>query len=337
MRLGLSADTYRWIAFPWMRADRPDFRATSHYAPYIVSVTPPDSKAELPDWLMDRVVVHGLTALTMDLGFLGNRARASAFGARCAAGGVQLLGSVSVDLVAGPDRWGNAASEGANAYFDSARADALTSGWIGDSEAEIASTAIRLAADAGAPVLSLVHGQPDRANRYSPEPNLSDQLQRIESNVRSLLPLAADAGVTLALEPHMDYRCAELVSVVEAVGSPHLRLVLDVASPLAVTEDPLDATRLAAPYVVATHLRDMRVQALTEIATGALFHTPIGDGHVPVEAILEIVNRGAPDPNELVHCLKIVTRPEYDVEAWLAASLAAVRRYTARSRSHDLP
>ena len=333
MRLGLAADTYRWIAYPWMRADRPAFRATSHYAPHILSVTPPAIDADVPDWLLDRVLAHRLSALTMDIGLLGSLAQASDFGSRCADAGVCVLGSVSVDLVAEPDRWGNATPKVGSAYFDPAKAGNLQTGWIGDSEAAIASTAIQWAAEAGVPILSLVHGQPDRVNRYSPEPNLLDQLQRMEANVRTLLPLAADAGVTLALEPHMDYRCGDLVSVVEAIGAPHLRIVLDVASPLAVTEDPLDAARLAAPHIAATHLRDMRVQALTEIATGALFHTPIGEGHVPVDGILEIVSDSAPDPTEVVHCLKIVTRPEHDVEAWLAASVAAVRGYAARP--HD--
>ena len=333
MRFGLSADTYRWIAYPWMRADRPAFRAASHYAPHILSVNPPDPEADLPNWLLDRVRAHGLSALTMDLGLLKNRDHASAFGARCADAGVQILGSVSADLVAGSDRWGHAASEGSTAHFDQERASSLQSGWTGDSEASIAAIAIRLAADAGASVLSLVHGQPDRPNRYSPQPVLADQLRRIESNVQSLLPLAADLGVTLALEPHMDYRFAELVPIVEAVASPNLRLVLDVASPLAVTEDPLDAARLAAPYVVATHLRDMRVQALTEIATGALFHTPIGEGHVPVDRILDILHDRSVEPDALIHCLKIVTRPEHDVEAWLTASLATVRSYA----SHKSP
>ena len=333
MRLGLAADTYRWIAYPWMRTDRPTFRATSHYAPHILSVTPPESSADVPDWLLNRVLAHGFSALTMDLGLLGSRSRASEFGSRCSAAGVRLLGSVSVDLVAEPDRWGSAACADANAHFDPTAAGVLQSGWIGDTEALIAATAVRLAADAGAAVLSLTHGQPDRANRYSPKPSLAHQLQRIETNVRTLLPIAADRGVTLALEPHMDYRCAELVPVVEAIGSPHLRLVLDVASSLAVTEDPLDAACIAAPYVVATHLRDMRVQALTEVATGALFHTPIGEGHIPVEQILSVVSDGATDPGPVIHCLKIVTRPEHDVEGWLAASAAAVRRYAVQSHA----
>ena len=328
MRLGLSAETYRWVAFPWMRADRPAFRSTSHYAPYLLSVAAPDQEADVPNWLLERVVAHGLTALALDLGLLGSQARASDFRVRCTEAGVRVLGSASVNLVADPDRWGTVPSAYDTARFEPARATSLTSGWIGDSEASIAAAALRLAADAGASVLSLVHGQPGRANRYSREPALANQLARIETNVRTLLPMAADLGVTLALEPHMDYRCAELVKVVEAVASPHLRLVLDVASPVAVTEDPLDAARLAAPYVVATHLRDMRVQALTEIATGAMFHAPIGQGHVPVDRILNVLHDRAADPGGLTHCLKIVTRPEHDVEAWLTASVATVRQYT---------
>lgn len=333
MRLGLSADTYRWIAYPWMRADQPAFRSTGHYAPHILSVTPPATEADVPVWLLERVLAHRLTALSLDLGLLGSRDRATAFGVRCSSAGVHLLGSVSVDLAAGPERWGHLQSGDPNAHFDPAIAGALTSGWTGDSEASITATAMRLASEAGASVLSLVHGQPGRAHRYSPEATVAAQMARIEVNVRTLLPLAADLDLTLALEPHMDYRCAELVKVVEAVGSPRLRLVLDVASPLAVTEDPLDAAAAAAPYVVATHLRDMRVQALTEIATGALFHTPIGEGHVPVDKILDVLSDQAPDPNGLIHCLKIVARPEHDVEAWLSDSLATVREYASHKAS----
>ena len=333
MRLGLAADTYRWIAYPWMRADRSAFRSTSHYAPHILSVTPPATEADVPAWLLERVLAHRLTALSLDLGLLGSRDRAAAFGVRCSSAGVRLLGSVSVDVAAGPERWGHRQSDEPKARFDPAIAGVLKSGWTGDGEASITATAMRLASEAGASVVSLVHGQPGRANRYSPEATVAEQLARIEANVRTLLPLAADLGLTLALEPHMDYRCAELVKVVEAVGSPRLRLVLDVASPLAVTEDPLDAARAAAPYVVATHLRDMRVQALTEVATGALFHTPIGEGHVPVDRILDILDHRSPDPNGVIHCLKIVSRPEHDVEAWLSASLATVRDYASHKAS----
>ena len=210
-----------------MRTDRSEFRASSHYAPYTLSTDPPSMGAFVPDWLLARAVAHELSVLALDVGLLGDATRAQAFGQRCRTAGVELIGSVSVDLS--------------------------------------------------------------------------------------------------ALEPHMDYRCAELVQVVEAVGSPRLRLVFDFADSLSVNEDPLEAIHQAAPYTVAAHVRDMRVQALTEIATGAFFHTPVGDGHVPVGAMLDVLATASDDSERLPCCLKVVTRPEHDVEAWLRASIASVR------------
>ena len=74
MRLGLSAETYRWIAFPWMRTDRSAFRASGHYAPYTLSADPPAVDAFVPDWLLERTVSHGLSVLALDVGLLGDLA-----------------------------------------------------------------------------------------------------------------------------------------------------------------------------------------------------------------------------------------------------------------------
>ena len=325
MRLGLSAETYRWIAFPWMRVDNPKFRATGHYAPYTLSTTPPKLDAFVPDWLLARSVAHGLKVLTFDVGLLGDIAQARAFGQRCTAVGVELLGSVSLDLAAGPDSWDAASSTQDAARFDAEHASSLQTGWIGASEMAIASVAMTLAKAAGVSMLSLVHGQPGRAHRYDKSEPVACQLDRMASNASSLVPEAAALGLTLALEPHMDFRCAEFVRVIEAVGSSNLRLVFDVAMPLSVNEDPLEAAVRVAPYTVATHLRDMRVQALTEIATGAFFHVPIGEGSVPLAEILQVLNEECPNSGQLPCCLKVVTRPEHDAEAWLMASIAKVR------------
>ena len=140
-----------------------------------------------------------------------------------------------------------------------------------------------------------------------------------------LIPRAERLGLTLALEPHMDYRSTELLQVVEAIGSPALRLVFDFSDPLSVNEDPLDAARHVAPYVAAVHIRDMRVQALTEIATGAFFHAPLGEGNVPLLEMLQVINDSASSASSLPCCLKVVTRPEHDVEHWLEASIEWLR------------
>lgn len=308
-----------------MRTDRSAFRASGHYAPYTLSADPPALDAFVPDWLLERTVSHGLSVLALDVGLLGDLAQAQTFGQRCRAAGVELVGSVSLDLGAGEDKWAAGSMGDDSARFDFQRAGPLHTGWIGSCEMAIASAAMALAQVAGVSVLSLVHGQPGRTNRYDRSDPIQAQLMRIASNVRRLIPEADALRLTLALEPHMDYRCAELVQVVEAVASPRLRLVFDFADSLSVNEDPLEAAQRAAPYTVAAHVRDMRVQALTEIATGAFFHTPIGDGHVPVGAMLEVLANAVTDPEQLFCCLKVITRPEHDVEAWLRASIATVR------------
>ncbi len=327
MPLGLSAETYRWIAFPWMRIDRPAFGSSGHYAPHILSVSPPADDEGVAAWLIGRTRAHGLRALYLDAGLLGSEAEAGVVGQSLAGADITAVASVSVDLTADQESWGSPADENAirAARFDGARATSLLSGWTGPTGAAIAVRAMRLARAAGAVAISLVHGQPDRPNRYWSDPPLAGQLVGIERNVRGLLPPAEELGLTIALEPHMDYRAAELAGIVTAIDSPALRMILDVADPLAVNEDPLAAARRVAPFVVGTHLRDMRVQHLTEIATGTFFHTPIGEGSVPIREVLEVLEEAAEYPGDLLHFAEIVTTPDHDVEAWLTAGLEWLR------------
>ncbi len=327
MPLGLSAETYRWIAFPWMRVDRAAFGSSGHAVPHILSVAPPADDEGVVEWLLWRTQAHGLRALYLDAGLLNSEAEAVAIGQSLAEAGITCVASVSVDLTASPESWGTPSEENAIAAagFDVSRATSLLSGWAGPTRAAIAMRAMRLAHDAGAVAISLVHGQPDRPNRYWREPPLAEQLERIERNLRSLIAPAEELGLTLALEPHMDYRAAELAGIVTAIDSPVLRVILDVADPLAVNEDPLEAARRVAPFVIGTHLRDMRVQHLTEIATGTFFHTPIGEGHVPLREILDVLDEAAEHPRDLLHFAEVVTAPDHDVEAWLIASLDWLR------------
>ena len=53
-------------------------------------------------------------------------------------------------------------------------------------------------------------------------------------------------------------------------------------------------------------------------------------GDVPIEAILEVLQSEAPDPDSLEHCLEIVPTSEYNPEAWLNASLDWLRTNCAK-------
>ena len=239
--------------------------------------------------MIERVVAHGLSSLSMDGGWFEDLAPARAFRARMTDHNLTFQASVSVDLAASPDDWGSGGydpswSSRRVPTFDISRATAVRTGWTGDTPFDIAVRAMELAQAAGARVLSLVHGQPGRPNHYTKAPSIDEQIDRIVGSLKTLLPIADDLGLTLATENHMDYRCSEFAHMHEGLGSTTLRHVFDFADSMAVNEDPLDAVRHVARYTVATHLRDMRAQPISPIATGVFYHTPIGLGSVPIPA-----------------------------------------------------
>ena len=330
MNLGLSHETYRWVAFPWMRSDDPEFVGEMQAPIYLRGIDPPPP-GELPiDWMVDRVTAHGLASLAMDCGWFADVERAHAFRDRMANRRLSYLASVSVDLAAGSDEWGSGIydpSWGSRRVptFDMSRATAVRTGWTGDAPFDIAVRAMELAQAAGAGVLSLVHGHPGRADHYTKDPPIDEQIDRIIGNVATLLPIAENMGLTLATENHMDYRCSELALVHEGLGASTLRHVFDFADSMAVNEDPLDGVRHVARFTVATHLRDMRAQPITQVATGAFYHTPIGLGSIPIRTMLDILQAEAPDPEDLCHYVEVVPRPDYDTEHWLTASLDWLR------------
>ena len=49
------------------------------------------------------------------------------------------------------------------------------------------------------------------------------QIDCMIENLRDLVRVAADLGIVLAFENHMDYRISEIVPVVQGVASPWLR------------------------------------------------------------------------------------------------------------------
>ena len=330
MKLGLSHESYRWVAFPWMRSDTPEFVGEMQAPIYLRSIDPPPP-GELPiDWMIERVVAHGLSSLSMDGGWFEDLAPARAFRARMTDHNLTFQASVSVDLAASPDDWGSGGydpswSSRRVPTFDISRATAVRTGWTGGTPFDIAVRAMELAQAAGARVLSLVHGQPGRPNHYTKDPSIDEQIDRIVGSLKTLLPIADDLGLTLATENHMDYRCSEFAHIHEGLGSTTLRHVFDFADSMAVNEDPLDAVRHMARYTVATHLRDMRAQPISPIATGVFYHTPIGLGSVPIPAMLEVLRADAPDPDDLHHYVEVVPRPDYDTEHWLTASLDWLR------------
>ena len=106
---------------------------------------------------------------------------------------------------------------------------------------------------------------------------------------------AAAHGVTLALENHGRFagKADQVRQIIDAVGSPALRVNLDSGNFLITDEDPLSAARDLADLIAMVHLKDMKPAAENE--PGHVFITPagkrltgaaLGDGLVDLPAVV---------------------------------------------------
>jgi 3-oxoisoapionate decarboxylase len=83
------------------------------------------------------------------------------------------------------------------------------------------------------------------------------QIDAIVGMLKESVKIAADCGVTLAVENHIDYTSAEILQILEHVDSEHLKVNFDTGNTLRMMEDPVAAARRLGPYTVATHTKDL--------------------------------------------------------------------------------
>jgi sugar phosphate isomerase/epimerase len=126
-----------------------------------------------------------------------------------------------------------------------------------------------------------------------------------EELIGRVVPMLHDAskeaeahGVTLALENHIDFTSTEMVRILEAVGSDHLRVNFDTGNTIRLYEDPVEAAARLAPYTVSTHTKDIatRVKGGAPSENFAWWPScPIGEGVIDMPGVLEALRQGGFD------------------------------------------
>ena len=307
MRLGLSQAAYRWVSYPGLRIDQPEYGFRGMPYPYGTTAESPEELDGMLEWMVERCDEWGLDNLYGSPGLMDSQDVAVAAGRLMAEHGVEWIGNVNGAWAVDRDEWTPVLE----------RAERLLE-WM--SAAGVRTSAMTNADPPGALGQPMPNGGL-RFGHFSTETPINVQLDRMIRNLSDLMPAAEKAGIVIGFENHMDYRLSEIVHVVEGVASPQLRINYDFANCYSVVEDQVDAAHMAAPYTVMTHLKDMRVQSITTTGEPQFFHAPVGYGSVEIAEIMEILQQNAPDPDYLPHCIETCCLPQYDPQLWMKLTI----------------
>ncbi len=173
----------------------------------------------------------------------------------------------------------------------------------------------------------VIFGRCGTHSRFTREPPLAEQMVGMADNLPGIAEEAADRSLQLGLLPHLDYRAAEMVAVVEKVGHPALKMVFDTANPFPVCEEPVDAARAVLPHAVAVALKDVRIYP-NRSNDVTIWGTPIGEGSVDFQSILPMLSEQLPNPERTTMSIKLRLPPDSSAhDEWLQRSLEFLRSH----------
>ncbi|TAK21220.1 MAG: sugar phosphate isomerase/epimerase [Chloroflexota bacterium] len=302
MRLGLTSSAYQYLfaGAGTMFGDRTDlsWMAKGNPSPYYTRTPVNIDANEMVEWLINRCEQLGLPVCHSPIRFWDDQARVDRVKAMLTSKKIELMPSVSADLIAGGDK--------TKATVETAIQNIERYRTFGD---------VRVSKFCTTP---MIH------TRFTTEPPLDEQLARITEHIRPIVQAAESAKLVLAFENHLDYRVKEIVRVLDAIDSPSLRLLFDTGNTLTVCEDPIDAAYDGAKYTALVHLKDLKVHPWTpgREFVSVMYAAPLGRGHVDNTKILEILRERTPNANDLCLSLELMPLPpNEDEDLWVEESI----------------
>jgi sugar phosphate isomerase/epimerase len=184
----------------------------------------------------------------------------------------------------------------------------------------------------GAGILRIVGG----SMRTTDEPH-EPQIEALVPVLRRAAKVAADHGVVLAIENHLDFTSAEIVELIERTGVDNLKVNFDFGNAVRIYEDVVKAARRLAPLTVSTHVKDIFFRRPADDNARTFTFWPscaLGDGAIDVEGAIQALGEEGYDGGLCVELDYIAPwMIERGEEALVADSLSYLRRTLAGQSS----
>jgi len=120
------------------------------------------------------------------------------------------------------------------------------------------------------------------------------QLEKLSRMFSEATRVALKHDVKLAVENHIDYDSDEILRLVKNVNSPNFGVNFDSGNFLRVGDDPVLAMQKLAPYVLATHIKDLK--PVMDVPESEWYHyscVPTGRGLVDNAKLAQLLNEQA--------------------------------------------
>jgi sugar phosphate isomerase/epimerase len=116
------------------------------------------------------------------------------------------------------------------------------------------------------------------------------QIERLSGMFREAVKVAEEYGIRMAVENHIDFTADEMLRLLTEVNSQWLGVNFDTGNFLRLLDDPIKGMAKLAPYVYATHIKDLKPQKGVAADEWYFFSsTPVGDGIVDNHKLVELL------------------------------------------------
>lgn len=162
--------------------------------------------------------------------------------------------------------------------------------------------------------------------RFRHQPH-EPQIERLSRMFSDAVPVAAQYGIRMAVENHIDFTADEMLRLLTNVNSPYLGMNFDTGNFVRLLDDPVKAMEKLAKYVLATHIKDLKVQRGAPADEWYFFcSAPVGDGIVDNEKLARLL--AAAGYQGFLAVEIDFLHPDYggDEDAAVAKSVAELRR-----------
>ncbi|HJW90177.1 MAG TPA: sugar phosphate isomerase/epimerase family protein [Anaerolineales bacterium] len=114
------------------------------------------------------------------------------------------------------------------------------------------------------------------------------QIEALTKMFKEAVKVAEDNGVKMAVENHIDFTADEILQLLDNVNSPYLGLNFDTGNFLRLLDDPVAGMAKLAPYVYATHVKDLYPDKNAKPTDWFFFAgVPVGRGLINNQALAQ--------------------------------------------------